>query len=62
LDRYLAENEHVGTQNSFDRLALILRRAELVQAPMRKEAPSRKRAESTPQKKATRGLLPIAAT
>ncbi len=31
LDRYLAENEHDGTRNSFDRLALILRRAESAQ-------------------------------
>jgi flagellum-specific ATP synthase len=39
LDRYLAEPEHSGSQNSFDRLALILRRAESAPGPQRKAPP-----------------------
>lgn len=43
LDQYLGENEKNGTKNSFDRLALILRRAEGPMAGARQTRPSEPR-------------------
>ena len=59
LDKFLAEEEHGGTQNSFDRLALILRRAEAAQGQPRKPQPAMRPAAAKAPAPAGKGGVPL---